>query len=499
MEMDEMHRKILHDHRDYLLRNLEPMKLLPYLNTVLDESDRQEIEQEPTRNRKVVKLLDMLPKRGPDAFDAFIKALEETQKFMARFLKQETDKPCSHCVKLEEDLKKVRSAKKKLEEDVLKMNNEIKQFKEYRKQENQKVRQDQENWKKYLEESNGRIAEKTEEHFRKMTTLQKENQELRDEIEQTRCKNTQLTRKNEALKKMTHKDLEDEKGKGKKVKGNLEAVPKGKKKAMEETEQLKFNKKLNKQDESCSHCEKLEGKLNLITSERDSMREQNQNSDKEVLNLKNRIKEMSEDNQRTKKELQILREEREKRDIEKIQEEGQHIRKWALKNIKAKRGVVYTFATDFGKRIWVSGSSTRIIATRSSDHKGFAKDLLEKGRGAVSGTKDEKNSWWRVDLPAKYVLNLTHYTLSRSRNDQESYILNWRLEGSLDGYTWAILKEHKDDSELKAHPYSYTWSVNGELGAFRYFRIYQTGKNSSDKHNIFLSGIELYGVLLMGS
>ena len=79
-----------------------------------------------------------------------------------------------------------------------------------------------------------------------------------------------------------------------------------------------------------------------------------------------------------------------------------------------------------------------------------------------------------------------------------SIIRNWRLEGSLDGLIWKTLKKHDNDRGLK-DPFPYytaTWPVDGELGAFRYFRIFQTGKNSSGRFSIFLSGIELYGILI---
>jgi len=169
-----------------------------------------------------------------------------------------------------------------------------------------------------------------------------------------------------------------------------------------------------------------------------------------------------------------------------------------------RHGVIYALGTNFGTTSWVnpasnSASSTRIIATRSSDEQGVANDLLDNRRGGtLSGTKDEDRSWWCVDLSERYALFLTHYTLRHGRDNGMSIIRNWRLEGSLDGRTWKVLKKHENDRGLK-EPFPYytaTWSVDGDLGAFRYFRIFQTGKNSSGRFSIFLSGIELYGVLI---
>ena len=160
-------------------------------------------------------------------------------------------------------------------------------------------------------------------------------------------------------------------------------------------------------------------------------------------------------------------------------------------------GVVYALETNFRGP---NSTQTRIIATRSSDEGGKAIDILENrvDREIVSGTKDEEQSWWCVDLTENYALYLTHYTLRHGAKTNISYLLNWRLEGSLDGQSWQTLRRHDNDRGLTGnHPYRRcTWAINGNVNAFRYFRILQTGKNSSGRFGIFLSGIELYGVLI---
>ena len=145
-------------------------------------------------------------------------------------------------------------------------------------------------------------------------------------------------------------------------------------------------------------------------------------------------------------------------------------------------------------------SRTRITATRSSDEYEDAKIILENQlrRGIVSATKAKKNSWWRVDLTENYALYLTHYTLRHGQEQKWSVLRNWRLEGSVDGREWTVLKNHENDRGLRElKPYcTCTWTIDGNSNAFRYFRIVQTGMNSSKKFGIFLSGIELYGVLI---
>ena len=70
------------------------MKLLPYLVNVLDVTDEQEVKVKATREDRIDKLLEILPRRGPEAFDDFVKALhvQEVQPFLAVPLAQESSK-----------------------------------------------------------------------------------------------------------------------------------------------------------------------------------------------------------------------------------------------------------------------------------------------------------------------------------------------------------------------------------------------------------------------
>ena len=90
--------------------------------------------------------------------------------------------------------------------------------------------------------------------------------------------------------------------------------------------------------------------------------------------------------------------------------------------------------------------------------------------------------------------------MRQGKRHGESALTDWQLEGSHDGKNWEKLKTIYDgkDPQFAASPpfYTGTWSVRGEIPAFRFFRIFQTGRNSSGKYGLYLSGIELYGVLL---
>jgi len=100
-EMDDKHREILRRQRPNLRRDLEVMKLLPKLFSVLDSDDEEEVKAEATRRKMVDKLLSILPKKGPKAFDVFVKGLQENQPCLAapllRYSEKEEMKTEFHC------------------------------------------------------------------------------------------------------------------------------------------------------------------------------------------------------------------------------------------------------------------------------------------------------------------------------------------------------------------------------------------------------------------
>ena len=81
--MEEKHRYILRLHRSSIRMDLEPKNILPKLVLVLTEIDEMEIKTQCTREKRCDRLLEILPRRGPDAFNVFVKALKEEAPHLA--------------------------------------------------------------------------------------------------------------------------------------------------------------------------------------------------------------------------------------------------------------------------------------------------------------------------------------------------------------------------------------------------------------------------------
>lgn len=100
--MEDKHREILRKYRDAFLKDLEPLKVINRLD-FLDDDDRDQVKAQKTRSKQAEELLDMLPRKGPDAFHGFITALYSgSQKFLARPLIKASGMEESHFSKDDE-------------------------------------------------------------------------------------------------------------------------------------------------------------------------------------------------------------------------------------------------------------------------------------------------------------------------------------------------------------------------------------------------------------
>ncbi|XP_031560796.1 caspase-2-like [Actinia tenebrosa] len=91
--MDDIHRKILRENWAQLSRDLEPVRLIRHMTRVLSRKDEEEIKaQFLTRIRRVDIFLEILPRKGGNAFHCFIEALEKEQPHLAEILQKDEER-----------------------------------------------------------------------------------------------------------------------------------------------------------------------------------------------------------------------------------------------------------------------------------------------------------------------------------------------------------------------------------------------------------------------
>lgn len=158
-------------------------------------------------------------------------------------------------------------------------------------------------------------------------------------------------------------------------------------------------------------------------------------------------------------------------------------------------GIIHWLATTFGRSTWKSPVSLGTMAVFSSS--------LERGT-IVSILDEAPSELWTQNVPASYVsidfmryrVNPTSYALRHGGAHKRDYLRNWDFQGSNDGKMWTTLRRHSNDDGL-----------NGQFGVkvfsllmppavpYQYFRIIQTGHNSSGNNFLVLCGFEVFGEL----
>ena len=92
--MNDQHRNLLRRNREALLRDLEPSRVASslYSKGIISDEDKEEVNAKATIREKAETLLDMLPRKGPQAFDTFCEVLREVSPHLEVLLKPVEDK-----------------------------------------------------------------------------------------------------------------------------------------------------------------------------------------------------------------------------------------------------------------------------------------------------------------------------------------------------------------------------------------------------------------------
>lgn len=155
-----------------------------------------------------------------------------------------------------------------------------------------------------------------------------------------------------------------------------------------------------------------------------------------------------------------------------------------------ERGVLHWIATQGHTSEWVNPIRYGVKVTASSSEKGVASDILEIKQNEC-WTKDVPSSWFAFDLGKNRQLLLTYYTLRHGSNSRQDCLRSWVLQCSDDGLEWETIKRH-NECALNSNFATASWPVMC-TNPHRYFRVLQTGHNSTNKNFFSLSGIEFYG------
>jgi hypothetical protein len=140
----------------------------------------------------------------------------------------------------------------------------------------------------------------------------------------------------------------------------------------------------------------------------------------------------------------------------------------------------------------------KIEITCSSNKYGEVMDLINfEIEDHEFYTNDAESSWIQFSLKKTgFQLNPKVYSIQHGYHFGDFILRNWKLEGSLNGIEWKLLKEHSNDQQLVNEGYSTShWNLNPQSEYFSFFKITQTGRNSYGTNHLFIGKIELFGKL----
>ena len=142
----------------------------------------------------------------------------------------------------------------------------------------------------------------------------------------------------------------------------------------------------------------------------------------------------------------------------------------AVQNIKSdsfdydgdfdNNGLVYFLATKCNTQQWENPVQLGFISVRTSGlmHDSHPAHCVVGRKSVRCVTKSLKHAWIVIDFH-DYAIKPSGYTLRHYASWDTEALRNWKLEGSLDGETWTVIRKHNNDESLRFKGQSYTWSL----------------------------------------
>lgn len=173
--------------------------------------------------------------------------------------------------------------------------------------------------------------------------------------------------------------------------------------------------------------------------------------------------------------------------------------------LKQVPGMVDYISRAFGSRsVWsspIAMHALRVYASSMLD--ACTADALiapfQDHRGPFFMTRDEPRQFVSVSfssvlfIPTGYSIGSTHPIVGGL------YPRYWRVEASMDGAKWKVLRRHDNDCTLDRHSPTAYWDLMQAKGGspfYQHFRLVQEGLNAQGTHNFCVCSLEIYGRMM---
>lgn len=161
-----------------------------------------------------------------------------------------------------------------------------------------------------------------------------------------------------------------------------------------------------------------------------------------------------------------------------------------------KNGLIYWLGTE-GLTTNFKTPSRRGIVTLTTSHQNALPDganfhqILSRNNDSEIYWGGSSPQWFCIDIGEQNSFMCNAYTIKHGRSSNDSFISNWKLQGSNDNEEWITLHSVEETPFTKAHE-TITFKFK-PIKFFRYFRIIQN-ENSSGEPYLSIGGFEMYGL-----
>ena len=136
--------------------------------------------------------------------------------------------------------------------------------------------------------------------------------------------------------------------------------------------------------------------------------------------------------------------------------------------------------------IKVSASSTSVRCLSPVE------DVLVPRVDGEWSSNNDPNSWIMFQF-MHWTVELHHYSIQTfSGKTGTTHMKSWKLEGSVDSFTWTTLDNVPETSDLNGPDFVITRPVP-KAGFFKFFRITQTGPNHFGTNCLTIKRVEFFG------
>ena len=157
-------------------------------------------------------------------------------------------------------------------------------------------------------------------------------------------------------------------------------------------------------------------------------------------------------------------------------------------------GIFYHLGLN-GGTTWDNPYTSAVINMSASSlydqYNNYFDQAVDRSNGYLLATANHINSWVQFDLKSS-LLKINYYSL-KARTNYPQLNVNWKLQGSNDTLIWIDL-DSQSNNELSNGQW-FSKSITNQNNIYRYFRVLQTGLNSSGDNILTLGQLELYGTL----